>query len=104
MKDMNVFGMSHTTLSPLESFADMDKIEHAPVFTTIEQTVCADKCSGDCFTYEIPLNQCMNPSDVWPGDEQWGTQAFKDSQVSAIKFNRTFFKEGDAACSEVDFV
>ena len=55
--------------------------------------------------YTIPLNKCVNPADQWPGDEQWGSQSFKDSQLNELEFNRTFYKDGDSGCSdEPDFV
>ena len=85
-----------------ELFSSLYSVEVA--HQSLLQTVCADKCSGDCFTYTIKLGECIIPGEEWPGDEQWGTQPFMDTQVSAVAFNRTFYTDGSNECQEVDFV
>jgi len=60
-------------------------------------TVCKARCSGDCKTYEPPLDACYNPAALWPGDPQWGTDRILD-RCNATHISRSFFAATDVNC------
>ena len=56
--------------------------------------VCKTRCSGDCKTYEPPL-------DAWPGDPQWGTERVLErvmDRCNATHISRSFFAAIDVNC------
>jgi hypothetical protein len=67
---------------------------------SLNQTLCANKCSSDCKTYISPLS-CYNPSKLWPHDPQWGATDIRDSK-SLFSVNRTFYKSSDGTCTGID--
>ena len=65
--------------------------------TRLNQTLCAEKCHGDCKTYISPLG-CYNPGQLWPGDPQWGDTDILDVWIDELFINRTFFSSNNGSC------
>jgi hypothetical protein len=62
-------------------------------------TVCKTLCSGDCKTYEPPLDACYNPAALWPGDPQWGRAMDRVlDRCNATHLSRSFFAATDVNC------
>ena len=68
--------------------------------TSLVMNTCASNCSIDCIAYTTPLEQCYQPSVLFPGDTQWGTFDTIDSYVDATTVKRSFYKSTDGTCKK----
>jgi peptide methionine sulfoxide reductase MsrB len=66
----------------------------------LNATLSTDKCGGvDVRSYVTPLNICYSPSQLFPGDPQWGAFDVRDSITPLTRrLRRAFYDTKDGSC------
>ena len=69
--------------------------------TSLNMTLCKDKCTSDCKTYITPTNECFNSGELFPKDPSWSGLDILDVVICQTLV-RTIFDSADGSCKSSD--